>query len=111
MMRRLLVGVGQVSLEELGHTEGTNLVLSEDGDHLGVGSEVLLVLGVLQLVGLDVGPEPVTTSGLESFSSFLAPTRSASSLERARGLVSPDPLGILSFWVLTVFILCLYSSI
>ena len=49
--------VGQVSLEELGHTEGTNLVLSEDGDHLGVGGEVLLVLGVLELLALDVGPE------------------------------------------------------
>ena len=63
MMRCLLVGVGQVGLEELGHTEGTNLVLSEDGDHLGVGSEVLLVLGVLQLVGLDVGPEPLDHLG------------------------------------------------
>ena len=59
----LLIGVGQVSLEELGHTEGTNLVLSEDGDHLGVGCEVLLVLGVLQLVGLDVGPEPLDNLG------------------------------------------------
>ena len=30
MMRCLLVGVGQVSLEELGHTEGTNAVRSEN---------------------------------------------------------------------------------
>merc|ERR1719464_1866909 len=59
----LLLWVGQVSLEELCHTEGTNLVLSEDGDHLGVGGEVLLVLRVLQLVGLDVGPESLDHLG------------------------------------------------
>lgn len=46
-----------MSLEELGHSEGTNLVLAEDGLHLSVGCEVLLVLWVLELVVLDVGPE------------------------------------------------------
>ena len=55
--------VGQVSLEELGHTEGTDLVLSKDGDHLGVGGEVLLVLGVLELLALDVGPEALDNLG------------------------------------------------
>jgi len=48
-----------VALEELGHAEGADLVLSEDGLHLGVGLEVLLVLGVLELVlsedGLHLG--------------------------------------------------------
>ena len=48
-----------MSLEELRHAEGTDLILSEDGDHLGVGGEVLLVLGVLELVGLEVGPDPL----------------------------------------------------
>ena len=52
-----------MSLEELGHTEGTNLVLSENGDHLCVRCEVLLTLGILKLVGLDVGPEPLDHLG------------------------------------------------
>merc|ERR1712122_178119 len=55
--------VGQVSLEELGHTKGTDLVLSKDGDHLGVGGEVLLVLGVLELLALDVSPEAFDNLG------------------------------------------------
>ena len=46
-----------MGLEELGHPEGTDLLLSEDGLHLGVGNEVLLVLWVLELVGLDVSPK------------------------------------------------------
>ena len=52
-----------MGLEELGHPEGTDLLLSEDGLHLGVGDEVLLVLGVLQLVGLDVSPESLDNLG------------------------------------------------
>ena len=55
----LLIRVGQVILEVLGHTKDTNLVLTEDGDHLGIGCEVLFALRVLQLVGLDVGPKPL----------------------------------------------------
>merc|ERR1719400_1765643 len=57
MMIRLLslsLRVGQVALEELGHAEGADLVLSEDGLHLGVRLEVLLVLGVLELVRPEV---------------------------------------------------------
>merc|ERR1719330_1617933 len=62
MMIRLLslsLRVGQVGLEELGHAEGADLVLPEDWLHLGVGLEVLLVLGVLELVRLEVGPDPL----------------------------------------------------
>ena len=62
MMIRLLslsLRVGQVGLEELGHAEGADLVLPEDRLHLGVGLEVLLVLGVLELVRLEVGPDPL----------------------------------------------------
>merc|ERR1719264_1306355 len=62
MMIRLLslsLRVGQVGLEELGHAEGADLVVSKDRLHLGVGLEVLLVLGVLKLVGLEVGPDPL----------------------------------------------------
>ena len=55
----LSLRVGQVGLEELGHAEGADLVVSEDRLHLGVGLEVLLVLGVLELVGLEVGPDPL----------------------------------------------------
>ena len=58
----LLIRVGQVILEVPGHTEDTNLVLTEDGDHLGVGGEEVLLASceeVLQLVCLDVGPEPL----------------------------------------------------
>merc|ERR1712045_1066522 len=66
MMIRLLslsLRVGQVALEELGHAEGADLVLSEDGLHLGVGLEVLLVLGVLELVRLEVGPDSLDYLG------------------------------------------------
>merc|ERR1712241_1164692 len=38
-------------------------VLSEDGLHLGVGLEVLLVLGVLELVCLEVGPDSLDHLG------------------------------------------------
>ena len=55
----LSLRVGQVGLEELGHSKGADLVLPEDRLHLGVGLEVLLVLGVLELVGLEVGPDPL----------------------------------------------------
>jgi hypothetical protein len=49
--------LGQVSGEELGHTEGTDLVASEDLGHLLVGDEELLVLGILKVVLLDVSPQ------------------------------------------------------
>merc|ERR1712012_932752 len=62
---------GQVSLEELGHPEGTDLVLSEGGDHLGVGCEVLLVLGVLELLALDVSPEALDNRGSGELLSLL----------------------------------------
>ena len=97
MMRCLLVGVGQVSLEELGHTEGTNLVLSEDGDHLGVGSEVLLVLGVLQLVGLDVGPEPLDHLGPGELLVLLGADQVSQLLGESEGFGESGSLGHLEF--------------
>ena len=60
-----------MGLEELGHAEGADLVLSEDGLHLGVGLEVLLVLGVLELVGLEVGPDPLHHLGSGQLLSLL----------------------------------------
>ena len=47
----------QVSGEELGHTEGADAVGTEDLGHLLVGGEELLVLGVLEVVLLEVGPQ------------------------------------------------------
>lgn len=49
--------LGQVGGEELGHAEGTDAVVAEDLGHLLVGHKELLVLGVLEVVLLDVGPE------------------------------------------------------
>ena len=46
-----------MSLEVLGHAEGADLLLAKDRLHLLVGLEELLVLGVLELLLLDVGPE------------------------------------------------------
>jgi len=46
-----------VRAEELGHTEGADPVVTEDLGHLLVGVEELLVLGVLEVVLLDVGPQ------------------------------------------------------
>jgi len=43
--------------KELGHTEGTDAVVAENLGHLLVGVEELLVLGVLEVVLLDVGPQ------------------------------------------------------
>merc|ERR1719340_484202 len=76
------------------------------GTILASGVKYCLFSGSWSLLVLMWAQSLLTTSGLESFSSFLAPTRSASSLLRARGLVSPDPLGRV-FGSLTVFILCL----
>ena len=44
-------------LEVLGHAEGLDLLGSEHGGHGLVGGEPLLVLGVLEVVLLQVGPE------------------------------------------------------
>ena len=40
--------LGEVGLEELGHAECPDVLVAEDGLHLLVRLEVLLVLGVLQ---------------------------------------------------------------
>ena len=48
-------------LQILGHAEALDLLVSKDGSHRGVGGEPLLVLGVLQLLLLEIGPEPLNT--------------------------------------------------
>ena len=50
-------------LQMLGHAEGSDLLCSKDGDHLFVGVEELLVLGILKLLLLDVGPESLDDLG------------------------------------------------
>jgi hypothetical protein len=56
-----LGGGGQMGGEELSHAESTDAVLAENLGHLLVGGKVLLVLGVLEVVLLDVGPELLDT--------------------------------------------------
>ena len=46
-----------MSGEELGHGEGPHPLGAEDLGHLLVGGEELLVLGVLEVVLLQVGPQ------------------------------------------------------
>ena len=46
-------------LEVLAHAEGLHPLVAEDGLHGGIGGEVLLVLGILKVVLLQVGPEPL----------------------------------------------------
>ena len=49
--------------QKLGHTESTDFIASENLCHFLVRDEELLVLGVLQIVLLDVGPKLFDTFG------------------------------------------------
>ena len=49
--------------DELGHTESADAVFAEDFGHLGVGGEVLLVVGVLEVVLLQVRPQVLDAPG------------------------------------------------
>ena len=51
----------QMGREELGHGEGSHPVVAEHFGHLLVGEEVLLVLGVLEVVILQIGPKIFNT--------------------------------------------------
>ena len=53
----------QVSGEELGHAEGADAVGAENLGHFLVGGEKLLVLGVLQIVFLQVSPQLLDAFG------------------------------------------------
>ena len=61
-IKSLFVG-GQVLLEVLAHAESLHPLVAEDGLHGGVGGEVLLVLRVLEVVLLQVSPEPLNDLG------------------------------------------------
>jgi len=55
-----------VSGQELGHAESPDAIVAEDLGHLLVGVEELLVLGVLEVVLLDVGPQLLDALGAGS---------------------------------------------
>ena len=48
-------------LQVFGHTEALDLLISEDGGHGLIGGEPLLVLGVLEFLLLQIGPESLHT--------------------------------------------------
>ena len=53
-------------LEVLGHAEAFDLLIAKDRSHGLVGREPLLVLRVLEILLLQVGPEPLDTLRRES---------------------------------------------
>ena len=57
----------QVSGEELGHAKSTDTIGAENLGHLLVGGEELLVLGVLQIVLLEVSPKKLDAFRTASF--------------------------------------------
>ena len=57
-MRGLIFGFGQMLLQELAHAEGLDPLVPEDGLHGLVRGEELLVVGILEVLLLQVGPEP-----------------------------------------------------
>ena len=58
---KLLLRLGEMLLQELRHREALDLLISEDGGHGLIRGEVLLVLGVLEFLLLQVGPESLDT--------------------------------------------------
>ena len=52
-----------MSGEELLHAEGADAISTEDLGQLLVGGEVLLILGVLEIVLLEVGPQKLDAFG------------------------------------------------
>ena len=55
----LLVGVGQMLLQVFAHGESLDPLIAEDRLHFGVRGEELLVLRILEVILLQVGPEPL----------------------------------------------------
>ena len=62
-----LFRLGEVSWEELGHTESPDTFGAENLGHLLVWGEVLLVFGVLEVVLLQVGPQELDAFRSGSF--------------------------------------------
>ncbi len=85
--------VDEMSFQMLGHTEGSDLLVSKDGLHLLVGVEELLVLGVLQLLLLDVGPEPLHNLGSAQLLSLLGSDEVSELVAEAERLGESGSLG------------------
>lgn len=55
--------LGNVLVEILGHAEAIHLLVPEDLGHFLIWGEQQTVVRILQLVFLDIGPEPGNTLG------------------------------------------------
>ena len=77
----------------LGHAEGSDLVGAEDGLHLLVRVEKLLVLGVLQLLLLDVGPQPLHHLGSAQLLALLGADQVGKLVAETEGLGESASLG------------------
>ena len=71
-MDTLVLGilVGQVLLEVLAHGERLDLLVAEDGGHGVVRGEPLLVRGVLEVLLLEIGPQPLDALNKNKISSI-----------------------------------------
>lgn len=82
-----------MGLEELGHAECADLVLAEDGLHRLVGDKVLLVLGVLELLLLEVGPDPLDDLGPGELLALLGSNDGGELGAQSQGLGQSGSLG------------------
>ena len=57
----LVLWLGEVLLQELSHGETLELLLPKHGSHGLIGGVVLLCLGILEVLLLQVSPEPLDT--------------------------------------------------
>merc|ERR1711936_1031399 len=89
--RLSVYGLVRWVLRNLAIPKARTLSSPKIGFILASGLKYCLFSGSWSLWALREAQILFTTSGLESCSPFLAPTRSASSVLRAKGLVSPDP--------------------
>merc|ERR1719189_257501 len=55
--RPVCLGLREMSLQVFGHAESLDLLSAENGGHLLVRGEILLVLGILEVLGLEVSPK------------------------------------------------------
>merc|ERR1711964_635163 len=67
----IFLRVSQMRLEEFGHTESSNFLGAENGLHLFVRCEILLVIGILKFVFLEIGPHSLHHFGTRKLFSFL----------------------------------------
>ena len=83
----------EVLLEVLAHAECLDSLVTEDGLHLGIGGEELLVLRVLEVVLLQVSPEPLDDLGPGDLLPALGPDDGGELLGHVQLHVDPSLLG------------------